>query len=171
MGFPGGASGREPTCQCRRHKRCGFDPWVGKIPWRRAWQPTPVVLPEESPWTEESGELQSRASHSVGHDCRDWAHMRTRLCMTVCICLSHTCIYTRCVCNGYSNLSTWCAYVCAQSLSSVWLFWDPMDCSLPGSSVCGIIPATVLEWVAISFSRWLVKGGYLEVAALFAILD
>ena len=31
--------------QCRRH---GFDPWVGKIPWRRAWQPTPVFLPEES---------------------------------------------------------------------------------------------------------------------------
>ena len=29
-------------------KRHGFDPWVGKVPWRRAWQPTPVVLPEES---------------------------------------------------------------------------------------------------------------------------
>jgi len=28
--------------------RCRFDPWVGKIPWRRAWQPTPVFLPEES---------------------------------------------------------------------------------------------------------------------------
>ena len=27
--------------------RRGFDPWVGKIPWRRAWQPTPVFLPEE----------------------------------------------------------------------------------------------------------------------------
>ena len=31
-----------------RLKRRGFDPWVGKIPWRRAWQPTPVFLPEES---------------------------------------------------------------------------------------------------------------------------
>jgi len=29
-------SGKEPACQCRRHKRCGFGPWVGKIPWRRA---------------------------------------------------------------------------------------------------------------------------------------
>ena len=28
--------------------RCGFDPWVGKIPWRREWQPTPVFLPGES---------------------------------------------------------------------------------------------------------------------------
>ena len=42
--FPGSASGKEPTCQCGRHKRCGFDPWVGKIPWRRAWQTTPVFF-------------------------------------------------------------------------------------------------------------------------------
>ena len=42
------ASSKEPTCQCRRHKRCGFDPWVGKIPWRRAWKPTLVFLPGES---------------------------------------------------------------------------------------------------------------------------
>ena len=31
-GLPGGASGKEPACQCRRHKRRAFDPWVGKIP-------------------------------------------------------------------------------------------------------------------------------------------
>ena len=36
-----------------------FDPWVWKIPWRRAWQPTPVFLPRESPWTEEPDGLQS----------------------------------------------------------------------------------------------------------------
>ena len=47
-GFPGGTSGRELAYQCRRHKRCTFDPWVGKIPWRRLWQPTPVFLPGES---------------------------------------------------------------------------------------------------------------------------
>ena len=47
-GFPGGASGKEHACQCRRQKRRGFDPWVGKVPWRRAWQPTPVFLPGES---------------------------------------------------------------------------------------------------------------------------
>jgi len=33
--LPGGASGKEPACQCRRHRRLGFDPWVRKIPWRR----------------------------------------------------------------------------------------------------------------------------------------
>ena len=47
QGFPGGASGKEPTCQCRRYWRRGFDPWIRKIPWRRAWQPTPVFLPGE----------------------------------------------------------------------------------------------------------------------------
>ena len=48
MGFPGGTSGKEPTCQCRRCKRCEFDSWARKIPWRRAWQPTLVFLPGES---------------------------------------------------------------------------------------------------------------------------
>ena len=54
-GFPGGTSGKEPACHCRRHKRYRLDAWVGKISWRRAWQPTPVFLPGESPWTEEPG--------------------------------------------------------------------------------------------------------------------
>ena len=48
LGFPGGASGKESACQCRRHKRHRFDPWIGKIPWRMAWQPTPVSLPGNS---------------------------------------------------------------------------------------------------------------------------
>ena len=39
-------------------KRCRFDPWAGKTPWRRAWQPTPVFLPGASPWSEEPGGLQ-----------------------------------------------------------------------------------------------------------------
>ena len=44
-GFPGSTSDKESTC----HRRgCGLDPWVGKIPWRRAWQPAPVFLPGES---------------------------------------------------------------------------------------------------------------------------
>ena len=51
--FPGGASGKEPTCQFRRRKRYGFDPWIEKISWKRARQPTPVFLPGESLWTEE----------------------------------------------------------------------------------------------------------------------
>ena len=45
MGLPWWLSDKEPTCQCRR---CGFHSQVGKIPWRRKWQPTPVFLPGKS---------------------------------------------------------------------------------------------------------------------------
>ena len=41
VGFPGVTSGKEPTCQRRR---CEFDPWVGKIAWRRQWQSTLIFL-------------------------------------------------------------------------------------------------------------------------------
>ena len=40
--------GKESNCQYRRCKRCRFDPWVGKIPWSRKWQTTPVFLPGKS---------------------------------------------------------------------------------------------------------------------------
>ena len=48
MDFPGGASGKELACQCRKHKGWRFNPWVRKIPWRRAWQPTSFFLPAKS---------------------------------------------------------------------------------------------------------------------------
>ena len=67
MGFPGGASGKEPTCQYRRCKRHRIDPWVRKIPWRRTGKPTPVFLPTEahgqrsragcSPWDTTASDL------------------------------------------------------------------------------------------------------------------
>ena len=44
-GLPGWLSGKESTCHWSRHRRRGFDPWVRKIPWRRAWQPIPVFWP------------------------------------------------------------------------------------------------------------------------------
>ena len=47
-GFPGGTCGKEPACQSKRCKRCGFNPWIRKIPWKRAWQPILVFLPGES---------------------------------------------------------------------------------------------------------------------------
>ena len=43
--LPSGTSGKESAWQCRRYKRCAFESWVRKIPWRRAWQPTLVFLP------------------------------------------------------------------------------------------------------------------------------
>ena len=45
--LPRWLNGKQSTCQCRRHRRLGFNPWVRKIPWRRKWQPTPVFLPRK----------------------------------------------------------------------------------------------------------------------------
>ena len=47
MGFPGGANGKEAACQCQGHKGRRFNPWFGKILWRKKWQPTPAFLPGE----------------------------------------------------------------------------------------------------------------------------
>ena len=58
-GFPGGA---------RRPKRYRFDPWSGRFPQRREWQPTAVFLPGESSGTEEPGGLQPMDSQGAGHD-------------------------------------------------------------------------------------------------------
>ena len=46
--FPGGTRSKEPSCQCKRHEWCSLNTCVGKIPWSRAWQPTPIFLPGES---------------------------------------------------------------------------------------------------------------------------
>ena len=48
MRLPTWLNGKESACQCRRRKRPGFSPWVGKIPWGRKWQSTPVFLPGKS---------------------------------------------------------------------------------------------------------------------------
>ena len=72
--FSGGANGKEPTCQCRRNNRCGFDPWVGKILWSRKRQPTPVFLPGEfhgqrslmcySPWGHKESGMTEATYHT-----------------------------------------------------------------------------------------------------------
>ena len=64
--LPGGVSGKEPAYQCRRLKRFGFDPCVGKIPWRRKWQTTPVFSLANSMdggawWATVHGVAKSRA--------------------------------------------------------------------------------------------------------------
>ena len=46
--FPDGARGKESACQCRRHKRRGFNLWVRKIPLEEGTKPTPVFLPGDS---------------------------------------------------------------------------------------------------------------------------
>ena len=61
LGLPWWLSGKESACQCPRCRRHKFNPWVGKIPWRRKWQP---ILAYKIPWTEEPGGLLSLGSQS-----------------------------------------------------------------------------------------------------------
>ena len=86
LGLPGSTSGKENTYQCRKHERWGSGPWVGKTPWKRIRQPTPVFLPGEAPqnkrteenvwrwWRERPGRLRSKGSQSVRYDWSDLIH-------------------------------------------------------------------------------------------------
>ena len=65
---------KKPACQCRRCKKHGFNPWVGKIPWRRAWKSTPIFLPGESPqrslagyslWGHNKSDTSEWSKHSI----------------------------------------------------------------------------------------------------------
>jgi len=64
-GFPGGLVVKNLSANAGV---AGFDPWVGKIPWGRKWQLTPVFLPGEIPRTEEPGGLQSMGCKRVKHE-------------------------------------------------------------------------------------------------------
>ena len=77
--LPRWRSGEKSTCQCRRHSRHGFNPWVGKIPWRGKWQATPVFLPGKShgqrslmgysPWgCTESDKTEQLSTHTCTYD-------------------------------------------------------------------------------------------------------
>ena len=59
--FPWWLSGKESATNAGD----GFDPWLGKVPWRRKWLPSPVFLPEKVMWTEENGRLQSMGSQEL----------------------------------------------------------------------------------------------------------
>ena len=68
--YPRWLSGKESTCQCRKHRRCRFDPWVRKNPLEEGEQLTPVFLPRKILWTKKPCELWSMGSQRVGHN---WA--------------------------------------------------------------------------------------------------
>ena len=60
---------KESACQCRRWRRCGFHPWVGKISLQRKWQPTPTFSPEES---HGQRSLAGYIVHGVAQSGQDW---------------------------------------------------------------------------------------------------
>ena len=92
--YLGMSSGKESACQYRRCKRCRFDPWVGKIPWRRNWQHTPIAFPgkfhgQRSWWASVHGAAKSwtrvSTAHSVLHSTLPLLLMLfTQSCPTLC---------------------------------------------------------------------------------------
>ena len=140
-----------PTCQCRRHKRCRLSPWVGKIPWRRKWQPTPVFLPEEThgqrslvgygPWGHKESDMkQNNLAHTHRFRKDPPPLLQPPKSHPFSISLSHT------------------STAAAKSLQSCPTLCGPIDGSPPGSLVPRILQARTPEWVAISFSnawKWL----------------
>ena len=75
-GFPGGTSGKEPSCQCRRHKM-----WVGSLgqedPLQEGMAIPSIILAWRIPWTEEHGGLQPIGSQRVGHNWSNLACMQS----------------------------------------------------------------------------------------------
>ena len=149
-GLPWWLSGKKPTCQCRRHKRCGFDPWVVQIPWRRRWQPTPGFLPGKSHGQRSLIGCSPWASQRVRHDWATKHSERHSKFQILCIySYRHFLVYT------FSNDSIRFRKYGDGSFAYVMFYsYDSVECSLPGSSVHEIYQARILEWVAISFSRW-----------------
>ena len=96
MGFPGGTSGKEPACLCRRHQRRRFDPWVRKIPWRRDGN-TLQYSRLANTMDKGTWQLQSIVPHRVEHNWSNLAHM-------------HSCIAFYAPSNKFHslNLSTIC---------------------------------------------------------------
>jgi len=88
--LPGWLCGKESACQCRKRKRHRFDPWVGQIPWRRAWQPSPVFLPGES-HGQRSLVDYSPWGHKESNKTEQLSPLTSNVSLRVCLlsCLSH----------------------------------------------------------------------------------
>ena len=116
-----------------------FNPWVGKMPWRREWLPTPVFLPGEY-----HGQRRLAGYSPQGRKESDTT--ATELNWTEIL----------------GGAVKWCSHnengLRVKSLQSCSTHCDPVDCSLPVSSVHGILQARLSEWVAMSSSRDLPKS-------------
>ena len=130
LGFPGGASDKEPACQCRRHQSRGFNPWVGKIlgmvsPDRSESLYWPFLIPCRSP-------QKTCDSPTV-----PWSSLWPGSLLPTLHCRPGS--------RGWKV-----KVLVAQSCLTL---CNPMDCSLPGSSVHGVLQTRFLKWAAIPFSR------------------
>ena len=149
-GFPGGTSGKEPTCQCRRRKRCRFDPWVGKIPWRRKGHPIPVVFPGKSHGQRNlvgyspQGCNESDATEVTWQACthRLVTFLKPGEVATVrgflCVLAVHSTLITQAVCSRDSIRGLHGSFCCCRL--TMWVIWWsgwPQPSWLSGSVLCG----------------------------------
>ena len=124
----------------------GFNPWVGKIPWRRIWQPFPVFLPGESLGTEEPGELQSMVSQRVRHN---WATKHSTVISKTSDQSQLKKILQNTKAAAAKSLQSDLDSEDLESEDSVWPHrWQPTRLPRPWDS-----QTRTLEWVAISFSN------------------
>ena len=77
-GLPWWLTGKESTYKCRRH---GFDPWSGKIPWCRKWQPIPVFLPGKSQGQRSLAGFRPWSHKGVGHNIVTKINQQPTKCM------------------------------------------------------------------------------------------
>ena len=75
VGLPRWLNGKESACQCRKPKKQGSSPWVGKVPWSEKWQPTPVFLPGKFHGQRSLVGLQSMGYKEL--DMTEWLSMHT----------------------------------------------------------------------------------------------
>ena len=125
---------------CRRQGRHGFDPWGGKISWRRKWQPTPVFLPGKSHGQRSLASYRPGSCKRVG---QDWAteHLKTEVGMRS----DHMCSWRNFGDHGDVLKLEYGESALVCMCSRVRLFVTP------GSCVHGVSQARMLEWVIISF--------------------
>ena len=108
LGFSGGASGKEYTCQWRRHKSHGFNPWVRKNPGKGNYNPLQQSYLENPMERGSSGGLLSIGSERVEHHWSDLAcktpthiltiiYLYTKWCVCVCVCMC-VCVYNSYTC-------------------------------------------------------------------------
>ena len=156
FGLPWWLSGKESAFQCRR---CRFDPWVGKIPWRRKWQPTPVFLPGKS-----CGERSLEGYSPWGlkkSDNTEW------ITTTECLCLMghvhwfqcHCMLKTPSVLCAHIDISDW-SWNEAEAVKSPRL-WFPLVSGLTaqGGSEFSISTTIFLPWISMLYKTTI---GYLS---------
>ena len=132
---------------CLQCRRPGFDSWVGKIPWRREWQLTPVFLPGKS---HGQGSL-------AGYNPWSSKELDTFKWSTNTFTSTWDAEWTEWIKKKKTELGEYSPSL-SKSLQLCPTLCDPTDGSPPGSAIPGILQARILEWVAISFSNWRILG-------------